>query len=736
VGDSGLPPLGSPEIVVAAPSSPNVVYLGVDLPSRPGTVDGLFASADGGVTWQARSQRLAGGIAGMTVDNLVPTELWAYGSSGLHHSTNGGTTFTPVDDFVGESAGPVDVFRLPGRPPRVLAFMPSRAILLRSDDGGATWLENYSPGVPDSVVHGAAPESVVASSGGDVFAYAAAVFAWIDLRAPRPGVRDLVVDRSANPGFYGRTATTIEVYRGPSGRDIDLSDPDFRIPDITFLGDIPALEPTPNELNPDVTRVRIPAGETRKARYSLLLSKKFTPLDVYLLIDTSHSAKRFLRGLAVELGDIINELRRSRIDVHMGIGEYRAYPDSTPPRPECGSAGSEVLECEHNFVYRRVVDVQGFEGATFETALRGLRAEAGGHYNAPLPALIQAATGRGEDVWPAGPSAHDVPQGAQANFRAGSIRVILNTTDEPFPVRPYARDDFPPDQPGIEEAVQALNDKKIRHVGLALGPGAFVNLQDVSEGTGAVAPSGGVDCDGDGVTDLGHKEPLVCTVRQETLEEGSNLVPAIVGLVEAIRNRGPVELTADGRAGVVASITPEGYPGVAQRTAGRLPFTVTYRCPLSMAGKRTPIDLTARSDSGILATATTTVICGRVPPETFLSQFGLDVLRVLPFVPVSPLPTIPELSSSTQAQSQAQAQGAMAQQRQEQTQVAFAHSYRAALREAIARDEEYAMVSFEDPARRQAPAGVFLAGAAALMSLSYAFAVTAKERIRPRRTRR
>ncbi|MDQ3940780.1 MAG: glycoside hydrolase, partial [Actinomycetota bacterium] len=121
VGDSGLPPLGSPEIVVAAPSSPNVVYLGVDLPSRPGTVDGLFASADGGVTWQARSQRLAGGIVGMTVDNLVPTELWAYGSSGLHHSTNGGTTFTPVDDFVGESAGPVDVFRLPGRPPRVLA---------------------------------------------------------------------------------------------------------------------------------------------------------------------------------------------------------------------------------------------------------------------------------------------------------------------------------------------------------------------------------------------------------------------------------------------------------------------------------------------------------------------------------------------------------------------------------------------------------------------------------------
>ena len=78
----------------------------------------------------------------------------------------------------------------------------------------------------------------------------------------------------------------------------------------------------------------------------------------------------------------------------------------------------------------------------------------------------------------------------------------------------------------------------------------------------------------------------------------------------------------------------------------------------------------------------------------------------------------------------------MAQQRQEQHQLAFVHNYKAALQEALAKDEEYAMTAYRDRTPAQVPAGAFLAGAALLMSLSYAYAASTRTRLRYRLTRR
>ena len=744
VGDAGLPPAGSPEFMAFAPRSAGVGYLGIDLGS--GSIDSLFATSDGGLTWQARTQNIGGGFIGLVVDPLLPNDLWAWGPGGLYHSTDGGTTFTAIDDFVGAPAGPVDVFHAPGTPARIIAFVPEGRFMLRSDNGGRTWLENYSPGTPDSVVHGSFSESVMASSGGDVFAYAAPLFGWVNVEAPRSGVVDLAVDRAAVPSFYGRTSRTIEIYQGPQGADITLPEHGFEIPPIytpnpAELPDV--LVPDP-ELDPTKSKVKIAAGETKKLRYSLAMSKVFTPLDVYLLVDTSESAKRFLRGLALTLGDVINELAAAKIDVQIGIGEYRAYPDGSarePYRPRCDEGQTSVpgLSCENNFVYRQVLDVQPVSQVLGD-ALSSLEATAGGHYNAPAPALVQAATGSGIDLFPPGPElSHDVPKGQGATFREGSFRVILNATDEAFPMPPYPQDDRPPDQPSISDAVAALNEKEIKQIALALGPGALGDLQEVARGTDALAPTQGVDCDGDGASDIGSGAPLVCMVQQDELEQGSNLVPAIVNLVEAVRNRKPVELTAEGRDGVVAKIAPESYPAVVQQRSNVLDFTVTYRCPLAMAGERTDIDLAARSGEGVLATATTTVVCGkREQEDDFLSLFNFDqVLAVIPLIPTAP-PTVTELSSSTQVQSQAQAQGAMATQEQEQPQVAFAHQHKANLREALAREErdrDYAMSAYQDRTQGQA-ARLMFAGAVVMMSLAYAFAASARHRLRFRYTRR
>jgi photosystem II stability/assembly factor-like uncharacterized protein len=743
VGDAGLPPAGSVEFMTFAPRAARVGYLGIDLGS--GSIDSLYATSDGGLTWQARTQNIGGGYTGLVVDPLLANELWAWGPSGLHHSTDGGANFTPIDDFVGAAAGPVDVFHAPGSPARVMAFVPEGRFMLRSDDGGQTWLENYSPGTPDSVVHGSISESVLVSSAGDVYGYAASLFNWINMEAPSPGVVDLAVDRAASPSFYGRTARTIEIFHGPQGADITLPEHGFEIPPIYTPdpGSLPEpLTPDP-KLNPAKSKVKIAAGETRKQRYSLAMSKVFTPLDVYLLVDTSESAKRFLRGLAMTLGDVINELVAARIDVQIGIGEYRNYPDGSarePYRPPCEEGQTSVpgLSCENNFVYRQVLDVQPVSQALGD-ALSNLEAIAGGHYNAAAPALIQAATGSGVDLFPPGPQlSHDVPKGQGATFRDGSFRVILNATDEAFPMSPYDNDDRPPDQPSIQDAIDALNNplKRIKQIGLALGPGSLRDLQEVARGTDALASDQGVDCDGDGLADLTPGSPLVCMVEQNELEQGSNLVPAIVNMVEAVRDREPIHLTAEGREGVVAKIAPETYPAVVQQRSNVLDFTVTYRCPLAMAGERTDIDLAARNGEGVLAKARTTVVCGPREEEDFLSLFNFDqVLAVIPLIPSAP-PSVTELSSSTQVQSQAQAQGAMATQEQEQPQVAFAHQYKAELRQALSRDDDYAMTAYQERTRGEAPARLMFAAAAVLMSLTYAYAASTRNRLRYRFNRR
>ena len=739
---TGLPPLGSPEALVVASSSPDIAYLAVDLGG--GTLDTMFASADGGRTWQPRSQRLAAGMTGFVVDPIAPTELWGYGD-GVHRSSDGGATWVPVDDFVGIAAGPVDVFHAGGRPSDIFAFVPEMRTVKRSQDGGENWLDNYGLSEPDSIEHGITPESRVATSAGKVYVWLPALFSWVDARAPVGGVTDLEATRAGSTSFYMHNASQIVVYEGQTGLDLDVPDKDFDIGDISLIDPDPAVVGGKPKLTPGSQVVKIPAGEDKRVRYGLTLSKIRTPLDLYFLVDTSESAKPFLRGLAFVLEDLVNELYSARLDVRFGLAEYRAYPDSTPPRQECGGTDVPVVEdptCERNFVYHRVLDFPASTPQALATAIESLEPVAGGHYNAPLPALHQAATGSGVDVWPNGMSeaaadGNDVQPGQQASFREKALKVILNATDEDFDVEPYATDDFPPDVPTFDEVIAALNARAtpdvpgIQQIGLALGTGALADLRRVASGTGAVAPDEGADCDGNGSAEIAPGAPLVCTVYRGTLEEGSNLVPAIVNMVEAVRNTSPVTLEVEAKDDrVVAEVTPDEYPGVVLQADHDLKFDVTYECPVSMAGEKTDVVLSTRQGADPLAKATATVVCGKVDPDKkkqFFDIFPFDrVFGLLPLLPLSPPPTLTNPSQATQAQSQAQAQGAMATQEQEQPQVAYAVQHKAALREALAKDEELRMTSYRDSSD-PAP-GLFLAAGAVMMSAAFALAMSRRRR--------
>lgn len=752
-GDTGLPPLGSPEGLVVASSSPDTAYLAVDLGG--GTLDSLYASSDGGRSWQPRSQQPGSGMVGFEVDPLVPNELWAYGN-GLRHSTDGGATWTPVDEFVGTQTGPIDVFRASGEDSSLFVFIPSTRIVQRSVDGGENWLQSYGLPEPSSVDHGAIADSVVATSSGDALVWAPTLFRFLDMRAPLGGVTDVSASRSSTPSFFMHNGSKILVYSGATGRSRDIDVDDFDIGPISLIDPPQLLDPDPPELSPKKDRIEIAAGKKKRVTYDLSLSKVRTPLDLYFLVDTSESALVFLRDLSLALQDIVNELYAARLDVRFGLAEYRAYPDSTPPRPECSGSDVPIIvanSCERNFVYRQVLDFPDASPQALANAIEQLEPVGGGHYNAPLPALQQTATGSGVDVWPDGMSetyadGNDVQPGQEASFRGKALKIVLNATDEKFiDQSAYASDDFPPDIPTAEEVIAALNarasgpeDGGIDQIGIALGTGALPDLRQIAAGTGAVAPADGADCNGDGAADIGAGAPLVCSFQRGSVEQGSNLAPAIVNMVEAVRGRTPVALDVQAREGVVASVTPELYEGVVLQSDNALKFDVTYECPLELAGKKAEVDLTATKGPDVLARAAATVVCGKVDEkekEGFFDAFPFDrVLGLLPLLPLSPPPTLANPSQATQAQSQAQAQGAMATQEQEQPQLALVTQYKSALKEALARDEEYAMTRYRDRSAADLPPGMFLGAAALMMSAAYALATSRRRRTNVARARR
>ena len=741
-GDQGLPPLGSPEALVVAPSSPDTAYLGIDLGGGI-PIDSFWASTDGGLTWEARDQHPGGEFTGFEVDPLVPTEVWSYGE-GLHKSTNGGATWTPIEEFVGIGTGPVDVFHARGQASSLFVFIPEERIVQKSDDGGETWLQVYGLSDPDSIDHGATSESRVATSGGHAFVWAPSLFQWVDAQAPRSGVTDVNGPTSDNPVFVMHNGTSILVFGGQTGTGLDIDRDEFDIGDISLPPDSdPVTELDPPGIAPKDHVVKIPAGETKRVRYDVSLSKIRTPLDLYFLIDTSESAKPFLEGLARVLDQLVTELEAARLDVDYGLAEYRAYPDSTPPRPDCADEDLPLVEnaaCERNFVYRQVLDLPNSSTQALELAIEGLVPIAGGHYNAQLPALQQVATGSGVDVWPEGMSSshvdgNDVQPGQDASYREKALRVVLNATDEHFSTgQPYDNDDFPPDIPSFAEVTASLNERDIHQIGLALGTAALDDLRTVARDTFATAPAG-ADCDGDGVREIGPGQPLVCVARQSGLEQGSNLVPAIVNMVEAVRDREPVALEVSSKNDVVDSVTPEEYPGVALQVDKDLKFDVTYRCPRTLAGTRNEVDLAATQSGGVIVDTTATIVCGKVP-EDFFAAFRFDRVLALALLPLTPPPTIVNTGQATQAQSQAQAQGALAAQEQEQPQVALVTQYRAAVKEALAKEDEYFMTRYQERTAPSVPPGLFLGGAGLLMGAAYALAMSRRRRVAPAYTRR
>jgi photosystem II stability/assembly factor-like uncharacterized protein len=129
-------------MAVAIPSSsPRTVFAAtVAWKGDPG---GVFASEDGGATWERRNRGLAGlSTPAVLTDPATPGVLWAHlqEQGGLFRSTNGGRDWTSL---------PIPATYLamaPSMPSTLYAVGLSQA--WRTEDGGASWVPIMDPGNP------------------------------------------------------------------------------------------------------------------------------------------------------------------------------------------------------------------------------------------------------------------------------------------------------------------------------------------------------------------------------------------------------------------------------------------------------------------------------------------------------------------------------------------------------------------------------------------------------------
>ena len=144
---------GQSGIVIAVnPLTPTTVYAGATGSSSGSSI---YESTDGGGTWNAVSTNLPAGAFGsgvyegnMVIDPVTPTTLYATlipvggGALGVYKSTDGGVTWNAINNGL---AGAVWSVALDPASPSTLYAGDVYGKLFKTTDGGTTWIAAASP---------------------------------------------------------------------------------------------------------------------------------------------------------------------------------------------------------------------------------------------------------------------------------------------------------------------------------------------------------------------------------------------------------------------------------------------------------------------------------------------------------------------------------------------------------------------------------------------------------------
>lgn len=684
LADSGLPPTGTPGLFRVAGANPDFLYLTI------GTL--LYASEDGGGSWALRTSpaEVAAGqaLTALTLDPKGPNNLYAVRAGVLVHSRDGGRTWTaPAPPAAMQSAAgeitAVDVFHAEAQAPHVTAWSApggsKPATVLRSADDGVTWTAEKGTGLQGSVesaAHGSAADILVVSTrpanGGDAEVYRSdrRTKTYVAL-APVDSTQPFRVsaDRRGHPTFYGMGIRALFRY---AGDDIEPPPAKDLVDDTAFADIDPPADPP--VVTPRRREVVLPVGAKTTVPFTVELAPVKPRVDVMLLLDTSESMVEELPGIR---RDLLASLPRLAKDVDLRVGVAQAKTDSQAP------------------IYRRERDVGPFD-AEVAAALGRLSTKEAGGLETQLIGLDQIMTGQGMggcpretvngqntgclappvgtfcEVQPDSPGC-EVQPGQQANFRDGATAIVVHVTDTTFrnPDGTPRKPDGSVDIPGVAAKYAAA---KVLHVGVVVDPEGTPDLALMSRLTGAVAPAGGLDCDGDRVADVAPGRAAVC-------RSAAHLDGVLSALAKARTPSTNVYASLAGdRPAVLEEVTPEEFDDVDHTVARRLPVRVTVSCA-GVAPGRYDVALNVRAHDEPAASFGVGVECVLPPPPPARRpRPGIVVPPLLPPIPPPAVPANPPPNVNvnpnvqTQAQTQVQAQAGAAQQERDQAELALAEN--------------------------------------------------------------
>ena len=643
-----------------------------------------------------------GQLGSLSMNPLRPNEIWVYGEAGVFRTQ--GNQMVPVD------LGNVSALDVSLDGQAVVAYSAEAGTANFSLDGGQRFTEYNTQFPVESVdvARGVPPVSALSGLGQVYYQVPQPnqTTPYTEIVTPLDGrsVGDVqvgIVETVAAPWIFGRTADTIEITWGPEGPEV----PQGKV--LTTIQEPPALIGD-NELVPDTKNLTMRAGERKTIPYKLTLPASTTPLDVYFMIDVSGSMGGTISGVRSAMQEIANRLNGMKIDAQFGVGSFRAFND--PP------------------AYERNRDI-GPADASLASALNSLSAGGGGN-ETQMFALEQSVTGAG---------GFGVEKGLNMNFRPGSLRVAIEATDEPISTGG--------NHPMPLDVAETLRAHGVKMTGLAiqdaplLGEHDYENpgqpastLQEVASGTKAVAPPGGVDCDGDGAPEIPEGGPIVCIIAPSEADNAALMADAIVNVLNAIEDIQDLnvyvspELSIGSASGVIESIEPATFPSIDLKKPSFHQFEVTVRCPRVLKKTVYPLNVDVARRSGILARGTLSLTCKPIPVkekkrETPPLIAFFPIAAVLPPVPRPPEPVSePNPNPQPNPQQQAQAQGAIAAQRQHQTQLALAHQQ---LQESAARElasEDFSFVNTRQESRVP-PFGVIASAAVMTAAAAYGLAL-------------
>ena len=682
---SGLPTLGSVAELAAADQSPRTVYA---LVTGAGSKSGIYVSNDAGATWALRSGDTS--VTHLRVNPAVVNQVYGLrDGQGLVLSTDGAATFAPL--LAGPDVKSFAAAAGSGYVQLVQGHSHSYTFDL-SLDGGKSWRRGTALEKARSVALAAVLPFVVAYDGTklSVQQFGGCHVGAVPLT---PGVGSPVADsvEASAPTGIGLAITGL----APDHRHVlraiyDVTSCKAVTPSLRPIHLLPqaAVKQFPSTLTSSVASLSLAAGAHRDVPYQLLLPRTPSPVDLMFLVDTTNSTDQTIDGVRQGLQTVVNDLRSTGLDVEYGVGDFKDYP---------GWAGGEGPDTDYPYRLDRRV---GPPDASLAKALASLKAADGGDVpESDLTALYQSTLGIGQkavDVYGGSSAARwVVHSGQEAGYRGDSLRLAFLATDEPF------HDSTDSISPSWRATINALTSHAVHQIGLAVEstdgsgkpvPGQFDSLHDeqrMARATGALAPRGGVDCDGNGTTDIAAGQPLVCTIskpadsRLKVSLGGKNvavgqapsavhLAPLLVQLAENIPDYRSIGLhIAGGPAGLGRVVSQPVAPTVNIRADNNLGFVVRYTCPRSTAAHTWPLTITASAGARPLTSTTTTVTCGPVakPALVVAPAVVAVVAGVAPAAPPQP-PT--NVNTNVNPNPAVNPNAGFAQQDEEQPQLALA----------------------------------------------------------------